>query len=124
MNKANVLETFGQIIIKSVRDEVLDINELILSGKMGGKENLDLHAKVSGLSENDIELVRAFARQAVDSTLHYFLWMIEQNEEYELIKYTDDKGQFISLRDISDGLCGELYTEEGWIETYSQYPPS
>lgn len=47
--------------------------------------------------------------------------MIEQNEEYDLIKYTDDEKSFVSLRDISDGLSGELYTEDGWIEKFSTY---
>ena len=27
------------------------------------------------------------------------------------------------LAALSDGLCGELYTEDGWIARHSEYPP-
>jgi hypothetical protein len=49
--------------------------------------------------------------------------MIENSEEFDLIK-TSNSGNELSLREISDGLCGELYTEDGWIERFSKYPPS
>lgn len=124
MSKKELLEKFGRILIKDVRDEVLEKNDLIASGQMGGKENQEIYEKIRDLDEKEKELIRQFAKQAIDSTIHHFLWMIEQNEEYDLVKYNKDKSETISLRDTSDGLCGELYTEEGWIERFSKYPPS
>ncbi|ARN84928.1 hypothetical protein [Candidatus Nucleicultrix amoebiphila] len=124
MSKKELLEKFGRILIKDVRDEVLEKNDLIASGQMGGKENQEIYEKIRDLDEKEKEFIRQFAKQAIDSTIHHFLWMIEQNEEYDLVKYNKDKSETISLRDTSDGLCGELYTEEGWIERFSKYPPS
>lgn len=119
-----LLESFGELLIKKVRDEVLEINDLIIKGKMGGEENLELHNQIKNLNDNQINILKDFARQSVDGVIHYFLWMIEQNEEYDLVKYEEGQEKPISLREISDGLCGELYTENGWIEKYSKYPPS
>lgn len=116
---------FGQLLISFVRDRVLANIDKILSGHMGGKENQILYTKAKNLSTEQQELIREYSRESVDSTLHYFLWMFEQYEEYDLIKYLDTKTkQFVSIRDASDGLYGELYTEEGWIEKFSKYPPS
>ena len=39
--------------------------------------------------------------------------MLEQHEEISLL-YDD-----VNLNEESDGLSGELYTEDGWIEKYS-----
>jgi len=125
MDTKEILKIFGQLLITSVRDEVLEVNDLIISGKMGGEENQDLYAQIKNLDQKQKEIIKQFAKQSIDAAIHYFLWMIEQNEEYDLIKYPqDEKSEFVSLRDISDGLCGELYTEDGWIEKYSKYPPS
>jgi len=124
MDNNELLSNFGKLLISSVRDEVLEIDDLILSGRMGGSEIQEFYDRAKNLTKDEKELIKKFALQAVDSTLHHFLWMIEQNEEYDLIKYTGGKGEFVSLRDISDGLCGELYTEDGWIEKYSEYPAS
>ena len=53
----------------------------------------------------------------VDITLHYFLWFIETNEDIDL-QLTTDKG-LISLNNISDGLAGELYAKDGWMDQFS-----
>ena len=34
----------------------------------------------------------------------------------------DEAGE--NLAELSDGLCGELYGEDGWIERFSGYPAS
>ena len=119
-----VLNNFGRKLINDVRDEVININEHIISGKMRSKENMELYEKFQVLPPEIQELFKEFIIEAVDKTIHHFLWMFEQNEEYDIINYTKNKSQYISMRDISDGLCGELYTKYGWIEKFSKYPPS
>jgi hypothetical protein len=124
MEKVEILKSFGSKLMYDVRDYCLDqFNNSIT--KEAHTERKKLFKKnFNQLSPEEQEFVKNIALEMVDSALHYFLWMIEQNEEYDLINYTDNKENFVSLRDISDGLCGELYTEDGWIEKYSKYPPS
>ena len=45
----------------------------------------------------------------------------EYQDEMRLVVKDQDDAEH-SLVDISDGLCGELYTEDGWIEKYTKYP--
>ncbi|MDE6209993.1 MAG: hypothetical protein K2M73_10030 [Lachnospiraceae bacterium] len=47
------------------------------------------------------------------NVLDSFLFMVEQHEDICLL-YDN-----INLNEESDGLSGELYTEDGWIEKYS-----
>jgi hypothetical protein len=125
INKKEILDGFGKTLINYTRDEVIEINNLIMSGKMNAAEAKELYNLFTHLDGNQQEIVRKFVLNAVDQTMHHFLWMIEQNDEIDLIyKNSENFKMEVSLKDISDGLSAELYTKEGWIERFSKYPPS
>ena len=48
--------------------------------------------------------------------------MIESSDEIDVI--VNEDGNKISVKDVSDGLAGELYSEDGWLLKYSKYPSS
>ncbi|MCY2977121.1 MAG: hypothetical protein NTU79_00415 [Planctomycetota bacterium] len=54
----------------------------------------------------------------VDSTLHDLLGFFEGAEDF-LIAFKDEENNLVDLNKISDGLAGELFTEEGWISRFS-----
>lgn len=66
------------------------------------------------LSSDDIEIVRWLIPEIVDVSLHNMLFMIEENDDIELLFENEN------LKEISDGLAGELYTEDGWIDKFSK----
>lgn len=121
------LEKFGRTLTENVRDRVFRKITDILEGKYNTTEAKELHALVNEGVGFSSEFQEKLLLRTIDSTLHYILWMIEQNEEFDLIVYKEtehpEKG-FTSLKQISDGLCGELHGEDGWIEKFSEYPPS
>lgn len=47
-------------------------------------------------------------------TIDNMLCMLEDNEDFALIKDGEN------IAELSDGLSGELYTEDGWISKYSE----
>jgi hypothetical protein len=63
----------------------------------------------------------------VDTTLHYFLWMLEDGGTTKL-KYQiglkllieSPSGMTQNICDISDGLSGELATLDGWVVRFSK----
>jgi len=53
--------------------------------------------------------------------LHHLLWTFEQNEHIRIaVDLPDERVE--SLNAISDGLPGELYSDEGWIARFSKEP--
>lgn len=66
------------------------------------------------LSSDDIEIVIWLIPEIVDVSLHNMLFMIEENDDIELLFENEN------LKEISDGLAGELYTEDGWIDKFSK----
>ncbi|WP_298021020.1 hypothetical protein [uncultured Campylobacter sp.] len=61
----------------------------------------------------------ALRAHLTDHVLHETLNFFEQSERWRLV---DEAGE--NLAELSDGLCGELYGEDGWIEKFSGYPTS
>jgi len=115
--KNSSLEAFGETLINDVRDLVY---EDYLATKNGRYKNSE--------AENMRELVRSIKNPAaldtiilsiIDSVIFQMLLMLEENN----VSLNGDWGSF-NARDDSDGLPGEIFGEDGWIEKFSVYKPS
>ncbi len=110
-----LLDVFGEILIKRVRDEAIEQWEKTIHGELKSEESQRLYKQIS--SSGQSELFNDLVPKIVDTTLHHLLWTFEQNELIDIVANGDSKQ--ISIKEISDGLAGELYTEDGWISRFS-----
>lgn len=113
MNKK--LECFGQVFIDEVRDTTISCFEKMIDGRMKGLTAKSVQDKLSGLSETEREIVFWLVVKVVDYGMHNVLSMIESHDDVQLLY------DGVNLAEVSDGLAGELYTEDGWIERFSTY---
>ncbi len=120
INKKEVLNEFGKILIHEVRDTVYRHFLKVIEGEMKSPSSIKIQKNLSDISPEQLELVKDTIRSTLDSSLHYFLWMIEQEDNFDLVAIKDNNS--VSLREISDGLSGELHGENGWVAKYSKYP--
>ncbi|MCE2573745.1 hypothetical protein [Motilimonas eburnea] len=112
-------EKFGKLISQELRDKALNRYLDLESGRLKSPSMRELMSKLSGFSSDQKELVRKLLTECIDTGIHDFLFALE--EENEEIKVT------INGHDIakeSDGLSGEIYTDDGWFEKYSEYGQS
>lgn len=112
MNKT--LEEFGKTLISDVRDRTIRNIDSIVIGKMKDYSSQEMYKKISCMDINQKELINQLISMTVDFTLHNFLEMFESHEDIQLII----NNQNLNL--LSDGLAGELYTEDGWIQKYTK----
>lgn len=110
---ANELNEFGQILIQETRDKTITRFEKMVDGSLKSISAKAVQEKFNGFSAEQLEVVEWLIPQIVDSSLHNLLFMIEEHPELEVIY----KG--VNVNEESDGLAGELYTEDGWIEQFS-----
>ncbi|WP_438498559.1 epimerase [Paenibacillus sp. IHBB 3054] len=126
MTESDMLNKFGKMLISQVRDETIEQWERILSGQVKSKRALKIYSEIQlEFDEQAKTLVTNLLTQAVDSTLHNFLYMCEQEDNIDIIFKDDEDGgnvEEINIKEVSDGLSGELYTEDGWILSYSTKP--
>ncbi|MEZ3428796.1 MAG: hypothetical protein K1W36_00600 [Lachnospiraceae bacterium] len=109
----NELNSFGKILMNDVRDTTIESFDNMINGTMKGITAENVQEKIREFSDGQIDVVKWMIPQVVDLCLHNILWMVEQEEDITL------SFKEINLKDESDGLSGELYTEDGWIQKYS-----
>jgi hypothetical protein len=114
----NVLDRFGRLLVSEVRDVAVANALNTLRGRMKVKESEELDEALAPVPENTRKLLEVFATDLVDSTLHDLLSFFEGTEDF-LIAFQENENDLIDLNEISDGLAGELVTEEGWISRFS-----
>lgn len=112
------LDFFGKVLMEQVRDEAIEDWERILGGKMKDEESQQLFNEVQSLRSEQLQFILKLIPEVVDRTLHHFLWTLEQEEEVNIVITLEEENP-INLRENSDGLAGELYTEDGWISRFS-----
>lgn len=110
----NILNDFGKVFIRDVRDRTIEDIDSLISGKYKTQKAINLSKFFSSLDSSTKLFFNEMIPIIVDYCLNNTLEMFEQNEDIELLM----KNQNINL--ISDGLAGELYTEDGWIQRFSQ----
>ena len=117
MNEA--LIRFGCVLMQKVRDEAIEEWDKILDGRMGGHRASLVRERLHALTPEQRVVTSWVIPQVVDTTLHHLLWTLEQSRELELkVRILEELSE--NLREVSDGLAGELYGSRGWIAKFSQ----
>lgn len=117
---SDALRIFGELLMKEVRDRVLAEFKRTLDGQMKDADSATLSGLAS-LSPDCRKVAEIFVPYAVDTTLHYLLNFVENEDRAHLLFELPDGS--VDLATVSDGLSGELYGS-GWIKSFSQFPPS
>lgn len=120
------LEKFGELYMKHVRDICLWSSKTILQGKFNIPEYKAFFEEfqMQKFTEQQLELINLLVYDAVDNAMHHTLFFFEQYCDETDIYVNSEDGKLVGLGAESDGLAGELYTEDGWIKKYSKHPGS
>lgn len=114
------LEEFGKGLMENVRDEVIAFLERLTSGRMADVTSKAFYLRFCTLDSQEAEIAKDLALQAADAAIAQFLYYLEA---YDLdLLARDSSGEKHDIVATSDGLVGELYTEDGWVARFSQYP--
>ncbi len=114
------LEKFGEFFVRNLRDAMKYNLETTLSGSWKAPGVLDLQKRLVKLDDADKQTIRELVDRVITGGMHDFLFALqEESDSNGSIRLLVD-GEEIAKE--SDGLHGELFTEEGWIARYSKYP--
>jgi hypothetical protein len=119
MDGREALNSFGKVLIERARDETIEKWFTVLDGFAKAPDYVALFETYSKLDKDARTFVRSIVAQVVDSTLFNTLVMLEGERKLDLI-WLDGVDAF-HLREESDGLGGELFSEEGWIALNSRF---
>lgn len=107
------LEVFGRILMNEVRDETISSLDMMISGEMQGVTAKAIREKLISFDKEQLEVLEWLLPKVVDLSLHNMLFMLEEHDNILVIVDNED------IKSVSDGMPGELYTEDGWISRFS-----
>tara|TARA_B100001093_G_C26675439_1_gene948067 strand:+ start:325 stop:696 length:372 start_codon:yes stop_codon:yes gene_type:complete len=122
MSEYELLDKLGKYLVQSGKDDTLFNLDSIIEGRLKSANGKKMHQELQSFDEKQIEVLRKMGTLLTDMSLHNVLSMIESSDEIDVI--VNEDGNKISVKDVSDGLAGELYSEDGWLLKYSKYPSS
>ena len=108
-----ILNEFGETLIKEVRDRTITGYDKRLSGQLKSASAQKVFERMNKLDENAQQFVRDIVPDIVDLTLDNLMCMFEEKDN--IIICVDGN----NIAEVSDGLSGELYGDYGWIKNFS-----
>ena len=114
------VDKFGELMITKLRDRTLDFFDGLASSRWKSPSTLQLQAELAALSPEQRAVARRCVVASIDSGVHDFLFALVECHDFNsgISVIVDGK----DVVDLSDGLHGEPWSDEGWIAKYSKHP--
>ena len=112
----NDLEIFGEFFVNNTIDKGLDRLYALRDNKLKSSSTQELRIRLSNLSEEEFKVVENSVVNVLITTVHDFLFRLEENSEMMNLMINSK-----NIATLSDGLTGELFSTDGWINKYSSY---
>lgn len=114
------LDNFGSFFVKNFRDKSLHNLQGLLDGNWNAPELQSLQRELSSFSPAQKATVRELAETLLTHAMHDLLFAFQESHDC-------DSGIEILVNDepvaeMSDGMHGEIFGEDGWIVRFSNYP--
>ncbi len=115
----DTLDKFGKLIVEKLRDKQIDMFQGLIKGTWRDKGSKELHVKLSKLTQDQKQVVADVLEETLECVMHDFLFAIQESDNLDtgLKVYMDNK----NVAELSDGLHGEIFGEEGWIHRFSRH---
>lgn len=118
-NMSQSLDVFGKFIIENMFDEGRERYERLLQQSIRSEGAQGLQHRLAKLSEEHQLLTGEIVEDVLTTALHAFLFALQ--EENDLDQRIDLRVNGENIADVSDGLQGEIFLEDGWIQRFSRY---
>ena len=119
--RQKILDYFGEVVIKHVRDRVLEQSMVKATYTTVNRLYLEKYKNLSDLSDIQKESVCDLLSDTITGTIFEFLDMFEANKDKMQLNIIKD-GQKYDMADISEKMGSEIacYEDDGWIQQFSE----
>ena len=111
------LDVLGQFLMKHLRDRGISKVEGLLTGHWKAPGLKRLQRDLGALTPEQQDLVRRAVISSLDTALHAFLFAVQEQTDLDGPIAITVRGENVAR--MSDGLQGELVTEDGWFARFS-----
>ena len=113
------LDKFGEFLISNLRDSAIDFFDKLLEGYWKPSALKRLQEELTGFTPEQKEVIRKSFVAGIDTSIHDFLYALEEN--FETTKDLEFLVEGQNIVTLSKGLHSELLSKDGWFERFSRY---
>ncbi len=118
-NQQSSLDKFGEFIVVNLRDKAIETAEMLLENGSKSPQTKILQDELLTFNAAQKAIVANAVKTSIDAAIHDFLFAIEEQADFENdIQIIVNEENIVEM---SDGLQGELFTQDGWLEKYSKF---
>lgn len=119
MEAQDPLEKFGKFLVENLRDRGINYAHGLLNNHWKTPAILEIQTILSNLDAQQKKAVQAAFIKTIDTAIHDFLFALQEEAEAdnEIQIFADGN----NIAELSDGLEGESYLEDGWNAKFSKY---
>jgi hypothetical protein len=113
-------KAFGKFLVTRLRDPAIKSFDDIAVGHSPAPSDGPIQQRLAKLDRETLSLVRECVVRALDGGIGTFLWNLQvahDDESPDVVVVVD--GQNVAAQ--SDGLHGEIWSEDGWFAKFSEY---
>ena len=114
------LDRFGEFVVQNLRDKMLHDLEMLLSGSWKAPNAQGIQQWLANMSEADREQIRDLAEHLVTTGMHDLLFALQEQADTDGPICVTVGGVDVARQ--SDGMHGEIFSDDGWIARFSRYP--
>ena len=119
MKTLSPVDKFGKFIVENLRDKGIDFAEGLLKSHWKAPSLLEMQNEIATLNDNQkIAFIKAVT-QTIDGAIHDFLFALQEQADFDNDIQIIVDGQ--NIVELSDGIHGEAYSDEGWFAKYSNH---
>ena len=108
-----ILDEVGKILMSEVRDKTILRTENILEGKVRAPELIQLSKKLNSTITGEQIILKELINEITDNLIFNLLNVLEEDADILKLIYVDENTKEYNIVELSDGLAGELFTEDG-----------
>ena len=109
---------FVELLMTRVRDKAIGDWERMIAAEMKGVSGEEIRTQIALFTADQRNELINLVPQIVDTTVHHLLFTLEQDHDVEVL-VNDSNGGVQNVREISNGLAGELSGNHGWVARFS-----
>ena len=112
-------DRFGAFVMANLRDKAIDFFDGLSCGRWKSARTQPLQAALAAMTFEQRAVVRRCVIAAVDAGLHDFLFAL--GEVHDRTKGIAVLVDGRNVAEQSDGLHGELFSDDGWFARHSRH---
>jgi len=117
--RTKLLDEFGSMLIREVRDYCLMSGMKTVAGQMRGPKSMEIGNKLAHLSAEDKKVIIELLSWTITDTIYELLHTLGYSDQTKLLVI--DNGVEYDIKDIDEEVGAEItFLENGWIQRFSK----